>query len=170
MERGYASIVEGGIEELDAQYGPQGWRGMRRFAVHQAGGIRPCDNARASLHNACTGMHERLRCETADWPLRAAAVFAELLGMHDASWSMWLGTEDMEAAYRRVACLHPGYTVVAQWNPDAQRVEWIRIQGFNFGLKSAVIAYNRVAECITRGAVRLIPVCAAHYFARRRVQ
>ena len=38
------------------------------------------------------------------------------------------------------------------------------VQGFNFGLKSAVMAYNAVAELQTRAAVRLLPVVACHYF------
>jgi hypothetical protein len=45
-----------------------------------------------------------------------------------------------------------------------QRVALFYVQGFNFGLKSAVMAYNAVAELQTRAAVRLLPVVACHYF------
>jgi hypothetical protein len=39
------------------------------------------------------------------------------------------------------------------------------VKGFNFGIKSAVMAYNAVAEFPqTRAAVRLLPVVACHYF------
>ena len=38
------------------------------------------------------------------------------------------------------------------------------VKGFNFGIKSAVMAYNAVAEFQTRAAMRLLPVVACHYF------
>ena len=58
---------------------------------------------------------------------------------------------------------------MAQWDPrpavdGGQRVALFYVQGFNFGLKSAVMAYNAVAEFQTRAAVRLLPIVACHYF------
>ena len=60
-------------------------------------------------------------------------------------------------------------TIVAQWDPrpareGGQRVALFYVQGFNFGIKSAVMAYNAVAEFQTRAAVRILPVVACHYF------
>jgi len=108
-------------------------------------------------------MQERLVCESADFPLRVAAAFAAALGL-SADWTMFLATDDMEAAYRRLACAQPSFTIVAQWDPVRRRVAFFRVQGFNFGLVSAVVQYNALAEMLTRAAVRLIPVVTCHYF------
>ena len=125
-------------------------RPMERFPVWQKGKLRPCDNGRSSLHNACTHLHEKLRLAGADFPARVAHRFYVLLG--DGDWGMGLGTEDVASAYRRAMCSERGLTVVAQWNPDYERpgggrgrVEYYHIRGFNFGLKSAVLWWNRLA-------------------------
>ena len=99
-----------------------------------------------------------------------ASVFLHLPSRHQAMhWPLCVSTNDVVAAFRRVACADPSTTIVAQWDPrprseGGQRVKLFYVQGFNFGLKSAVMAYNAVAEFQTRAAVRLIPIVACHYF------
>ena len=46
------------------------------------------------------------------------------------------GTDDLDAAYRRVLTATPGYTVAALWDPTAQRVRYFTLAGFSFGLVS----------------------------------
>ena len=167
VDAGWATPVVGGWTELDSRY-PEGVRLMRRFGIDQNGKCRCCDSATASGHNPCTSHEERLVNVRADFPLEAAAEFADLLGI-DGSWTMHLATNDVVAAFRRVACADPRVTIVAQWDPrpavdGGQRVALFYVQGFNFGLKSAVMAYNAVAEFQTRVAVRLLPIVACHYF------
>eukprot|EP00965_Chrysotila_dentata_P108036 3568195-Pleurochrysis_carterae.AAC.1 len=59
VEKGLAFPI-GRASDMDARFGKGKWRATRRFGVHQNGKIRPCDNAKASLHNASISMHERL--------------------------------------------------------------------------------------------------------------
>jgi hypothetical protein len=158
---GWAAEI-GSLEDANRLFGLNAWRAMERFGVRQGAKLRPCDNARASGHNTGTTLHERLTCTAADFPARAAHLFASLLP--PSGWSMMLGTEDVQAAYRRIPCSQPQFTVFAQWDPTGRRVVFFRLQGFNFGLRSAVIAFNRVAEFITRAAARLFPLCVEHYF------
>eukprot|EP00965_Chrysotila_dentata_P036582 1217668-Pleurochrysis_carterae.AAC.2 len=100
VEKGLAFPI-GSASDMDAGFGKGKWRAMRRFGVHQKGKIRPCDNfAKASLHNASTSTHERLSSGTADFPIRAAALFSSLADDSDRM-SFGIGTEDLEAAYRR---------------------------------------------------------------------
>lgn len=167
VEVGWATPVAAGWTELNSRY-PEGVRLMRRFGVPQGDGCRCCDSGTASGHNPCTSHEEKLCNPRADFPLEAAADFAQLLGI-DGSWTMNVATNDVVAAFRRVACADPRVTIVAQWDPrpvekGGQRVALFYVQGFNFGLKSAVMAYNAVAELQTRAAVRLLPVVACHYF------
>ena len=68
-------------DELDNAYGRGRWRAMRRFAVEQRGKVRPCDNAKTSLHNACCTTFEKVACETADFPARVAGAFADEFGV-----------------------------------------------------------------------------------------
>ena len=165
---GWCTRVGGGLKELEARYGPGKCRVMRRFGVEQAGGVRACDNGAKSGHNRCTGCPERIFTEGADFPLEAGALFSRKLGI-DGTWSILTSTCDAVAAYRRLACLDPSLTVVAQWDPrpaeaGGQRVAFFYVHGFNFGLKSAVIGYYRWSEFLTRAAVRLGPVCCCHFF------
>jgi hypothetical protein len=95
----------GGRKDAAAFFGGDDqFREMVRFAVKQKGKIRPCDNARVSLHNLATTLFERLSLESADFPARAASLYAELLG--DTVFAFLLGTEDISAAYRRMPCAH----------------------------------------------------------------
>jgi len=169
VQVGWCSPVVGGRPELEARFGAQNIRLMRRFGVLQTERkCRCCDSGTASGHNPCTGHPERLVNVRADFPLEAAAEFASHLEL-DGSWTMQVSTNDVVAAFRRVACADPSTTIVAQWDPrpareGGQRVALFYVQGFNFGIKSAVMAYNAVAEFQTRAAVRILPVVACHYF------
>ena len=42
-------------------------------------------------------------------------------------------------------------------------MEYFRLQGFNFGLKSAVNAFNRLSACIRELANRLLAICCTSY-------
>lgn len=53
---------------------PGGLRAIRRFCVPQKGALRPCDDCKGNLLNACLRMHERLVCCT---PELAADIAAE---------------------------------------------------------------------------------------------
>eukprot|EP00965_Chrysotila_dentata_P038280 1272226-Pleurochrysis_carterae.AAC.1 len=126
VKKGLA-FPNGSASDMDARFGKGKWRAMRRFGLHQNGKIRPCDNAKASLHNALTSMHERLSSKTADFLIRAAALFSSLA---DDSYSMsfGIGTEDLEAAYRRFPKSQPQFTCFAQWDPVAKlcRILWFK--------------------------------------------
>ena len=86
------------LREVDDIFGVGCWHALESFGVAQGlrpdgtAKIRPCDNAKASLHNLATALWERLVTETADFPARAASFYAELMG--DSAFSFGLGTED----------------------------------------------------------------------------
>ena len=168
VDAGWSTPVVGGWTELNTRF-PQGVRLMRRFGVlSSCGKCRCADSGTKSGHNPCTSLPERLANVRADFPMEVAAAFAKLLPI-DGSWTMNLATNDMVAAFRRCAVADPSVTIVAQWDPrpeseGGQRVQLFYVQGFNFGLKSAVLAYNNLAEFQTRAAVRLLPIVACHYF------
>ena len=155
-------------EQLDSCYGAGRWRPMQRFAVWQKGKLRACDNARASQHNEATSTHERLAVEGADFPARVALAFYEraaALGV--PMWRMLSGTDDLQDAYRHVPSKSPEFTVVALWDPKAEgggAVRYFTLPGFNFGLKSAVPQFNRVAEAATLVALELLGVVCCHFF------
>lgn len=139
-----------------------GFRASGRFGVLQKGKLRPCENCRRALHNLATTLAERLVNESADYPARVASLYAEILG--GAMFSMLIGTEDVASAYRRMPCSQPWFTVFAQWDPHLERVVFFRLQGFNFGLKSAPNQFNRLSFCMARFAARLLRVASGQYF------
>ena len=146
--------------EMDAAYGKGRWRAMRRFGVHQKGKVRPCDNARTSLHNACTARHEKLVCETADFPARVAMAFADEFGEPVPIHS---GTDDMQDAYRHVPTHDPRYTVVLLYVPGLGP-RYYTMAGFNFGLCAAVPQFNRLSEGAVAVARRLLKVVCCKFF------
>ena len=155
------------LERLASKYGVGFWRAIRRFGVVQGTSVRACENAAESAHNAASALSERLTCETADLPVRIAAAFAAILDTDDSQpmpFNMQVGTEDLEAAYRRVLVSTPQYTVVAVWDTDAEEVALFEMPGYNFGLHSAVLSFNRVAHSLCEVARRLFAVCTGHYY------
>ena len=116
---GWCSPVVGGRAELETRFGARNIRLMRRFGVLQAEGkCRCCDSGTASGHNPCTAHPERLVNVRADFPLETAAEFAMSLEL-DGTWTMHVSTNDVVAAFRRVACAGPSTTIVC--NPNRVR-------------------------------------------------
>jgi hypothetical protein len=112
-------------------------------------------------------MCETISCETADFPVRAALEFDRLLrAAGRVLGAFWVGTEDVASAYRRILPDQPQFTIVALWDPSSPpgRVVYVQVHGFNFGLKSAVLHFNRYAIFVSRAATRMLRVCNAQYY------
>ena len=138
------------------------WRPIRRFAIWQKGKWRPCDHARESLHNGCTVPAESLAGQaTAELPAELARAFAAVRG---APVPMHGGTEDWPRAYRRSPVNDPKFNVIAVWNPFEHRAEYFVLAGFNFGLVSAVCAYNRWPRLVVSAARAWLGCCVDSYF------
>ena len=58
----------------------------------------------------------------------------------------------------------PQYTCVAVWDDDKKRVAYCDVPGHNFGLKSAVVNFNRFPELAAVAARRLLWVVTEHYY------
>lgn len=145
----------------DTLYGYGKWRPIARFGVWQKGKLRPCDDARRNFANDITRTAESLTCDGADFPLRMARAFTERLAHIP---QMLLGTEDLEAAYRRVPTSQPQYTVVALRDPGTGELKFFTMAGHNFGLLSAVLNFNRVPEFFVHVCRRVLSVCTSHFF------
>ena len=154
--------------QLDAIFGgPDAWRCMERFAVEQERPdgtlkVRLCDNAARSCHNGATSLGETIRCETADFPARAAALFYRELG--EGAWSMCLGTDDISNAYRRLGCRTPQFSVVALPDPSSGEARFFVVSGLAFGLKASVNQFNRVPALLIAFARARLGVCCSAYF------
>lgn len=97
-----------------------------------------------------TTTREKLRCDRADFPARIARLFARLAEDEGQPLPPLLGrNDDLADAYRHVPCADPRFTVVDIPNPATSRVDYFTMSGFNFGLKSAVLCFNRLPECVT---------------------
>ena len=145
---------------------PGGPRCLLRFGVEQGGKLRGCDDAALCGHNDRTQMHETIHCIGADFPAAVARAFANWdNGEGEQECAMcWIGTDDVEAAYRKILNSMPQYTVVALWSPVASRVRYFLVPGFPFGLKSAVVAFNRVEEFLIEISRVMMLVACGHYY------
>ena len=138
------------------------WRPIRRFAIFQKDKWRPCDHARESLHNECTRPSEALAGQgTAEDPSILARAFAAERG---EPVEMLGGTEDWPRAYRKAPVRSPRFNVVAVWNPYESRTEYFLLAGFNFGLLSAVVGFNRWPRFVIAMARAWLGCCAVSYF------
>ena len=152
---------------MDKTYGRGKWRCLGRTAILQKGKYRCIDNGKRSKHNKATSMHERITSGRAEFPALMAREFAKRLSAHGRYHGLRLrmkhGTNDIKAAYRRVPTAQPQYSCVAVYNTDANDVQFCDVWGHNFGLKSAVVNFNRFPEMATCAARRLFAVCTEHY-------
>ena len=152
------------FDDMVAMYGPEGFRSIRRFGILQNEEIRVCDNARESQSNAGSTERDKLRTQSPDFAARASARFARHKGPGVRGWTLEHGTDDIDAAYRRVLNATPGFTVVPAFNPALGRVQYFVHPGFNFGLVSAVLYFNAVPACIAAVARRVLAIVCDHYF------
>lgn len=137
-----------------------GPRCLLRFGVEQNDKLRGCDNGAFCGHNFRTRMHETIHCLGADFPALLAREFAKFCPNETCR----IGTDDVEAAYRKVLNSMPQYTVVALWDPKRMEVRYFTMPGFPFGLRSAVVAFNRVEEFVIEVARVLLLVACGHYY------
>ena len=154
---------------MDRKYGRGKWRCLGRNAIQQKGKWRCIDNGKRSKHNRATTMYERITCGRADFPIAISREFAKRcmqsgIGKQRKRLRMQHGTNDLRAAYRHVPTRQPQYTNVAVWNSDKQCVSYCDVPGHNFGLKSAVVNFNRFPELATVAARRLLWVVTEHYY------
>ena len=154
--------------EMNALLGEGEWRPLVRFAVQQgfnADGsikLRNCDNARSSRTNEMLACHETIASEDASFPMLVASLFAEAFG--GALEQLHHCTDDIAAAYRQLRCAHPEYSVVAIWDTEVGAVRYYTMYGHNFGLKAAVLSFNRHSQLLSWVARAWFGVCNAAYF------
>jgi len=172
-QRTEEEIAEGLVQgpfsraRMDKKYGRgRSWRCLGRSAIKQKNKWRCIDNGKRAKHNRATTLHERITCGRADFPIMIAREFARRLGgiRKRRRLRMSHGTEDLRAAYRHVPTSQPQFTCVAVWNPNAKKVQYCEVPGHNFGLKSAVVNFNRCPELTTAAARRLLWVVSEHYY------
>ena len=165
---------------MDKKHGRGKWRCLGRNAIIQKGKWRCIDNGKRSKHNAATTLHERITCGRADFPVTVARAIAKSMRLHPtiggvakrrsfrsrvrAGLRMRHGTNDVGAAYRHAPNSQPEYSNVAVWNDDEKCVSYCELPGHNFGLKSAVVNFNRYPEIATCFARRVLWVLSEHYY------
>lgn len=159
---------------MDKKYKRGKWRCLGRSAIKQKGKWRCIDNGKRSKHNRGTTMRERITCGRADFPISMAREFLRRSmarraagarsGIHKKRLRMRHGTDDLRAAYRHVPTRQMRYTNVAVWDDDRKRVAYCEVPGHNFGLKSAVVNFNRFPELAAVFARRILWVVTEHYY------
>ena len=161
------------FEEMEAiaEKTGTGWHALERFGVAQGQEpdgsckVRPCDNAKSSGTNECLTTHETISCESASFPSLVASLFYELLPPElRALVRLVHSTDDVEAAYRRMAALDQGSTVVAIYDTVEGDVRFYTMPGHNFGLSAAVLSWNRHSHLIATLARRCFGIPCGAYF------
>ena len=154
--------------EVDALFGRGNWRALDRFCIEQGvksdGSVkrRVCDNARSSKTNACLSTVETIACEDASLPALIALLIASFAP--GSIPAMHMATDDVDRAYRRMACAHPQATVVVFFDVLSGGVRYYVMDGHPFGVASAVLSFNRVTQFSVAVCKRFFGVTCGAYF------
>ena len=82
------------------------------------------------------------------------------------SWEFRQGTEDLAKAFRQVPLHNDSlrYNVVCAWSPEAAKWQFFQMLAMPFGLKAAVLQFNRVSALVTALARRVLGIpCLGFY-------
>ena len=80
--------------------------------------------------------------------------------------SVYMGTEDMQGAYRQVPlhCMDVKYAIAAVYDPDSKQVKLFEMYGQPFGAGHAVPNFCRVSEWVSRMLQRFFHMHVDHFF------
>eukprot|EP00971_Amphidinium_carterae_P285171 5660863-Amphidinium_carterae.1 len=143
---------------------------MRRRPFWQRGAAkwRMIDNGRTSGHNEAAFMSETISTSSFDAPVQLLRRLRSIHGRLADRFAPKMGSEDMEDAYRRipVATVHRRFNVIALRPPQSEGcgLHFVPCHCMPFGLKSAVVNFNRTAELAVGALRRLCAILAWHCF------
>ena len=155
-------------EHIDSLHGEGGWRPVVRFATQERSGkFRVIDNGKAGSQNDATGAEKRIHTCSSAASAAIARCFRRLLGTSlEGDLSLRSSTEHMKSAFRQVP-VHPGslrFTIIAVWLPDWNAWSFWRLFGMPFGLKGAVLDFNRVSAAFLALARRWLAIPSLSFF------
>ena len=156
-------------EDLHRRFGAYEWRPMIRFAIWQEShkAYRCIDNAKASEHNLCTSVEERIHTTSVDMGIAVCQRFRRLISQPlEGPLALHAATKDMKRAYRQVPvkCSHLRYSVIALWHPFQHKWVFGILHGLAFGLLSAVLQFNRFPALLVAIARRWLAIPVINFF------
>ena len=166
-----SGLVRGPLtsNQMDEKFGRGRWRSSHRFGVEQGSGdswkVRPIDNFKGNLVNACAATHETIHCITFEWVAFVVHIARQLcteLGIPLPP--ALLGLDDEQSAYRFILNCAPWLMAFAAYSTERSRVEHYWLPGHVFGAVAAVLNYNSWSEFQVAIARVYLAVICGHYF------
>ena len=136
---------------------------LERFGVEQKGDVRAIDNGRSNGANKATNMAETVTTPSFFYVAIVARAYAVAADTNPPP-PMTTTLLDLSMAYRTIPSAQPWYTTVAFYNPITKHPELYWLPGHNFGLKSAVVNFNRYPELVCIIARAQYAVVCEHYY------
>ena len=154
--------------QIDELHGVGSWRRVVRFATQERSGkYRVIDNGRAGSQNDVTGAEERIHTCSSAASAAIARRFRGLLGTSlQGDMALRSSTEDMKSAFRQLP-VHPEslrFTIITVWHPEWNTWSFWRLFGMPFGLKGAVLDFNRVSAALLALARRWLAIPSLSFF------
>ena len=169
IQKGYQT--EGAsVEDMNTKFGKGQWRPMPLFALSQASKDRLIADAKQGEHNEWTVEEERLQVISIDWIAEASSVLLETVQSRGEDTPDWylpgIMLEDMQDAYRQ-GPVHPDHAranIVCWWDDAHKGWRFAEVFGMVFGMRSAVLNFNRLPTLAVAAARRCFAVATANYF------
>jgi len=157
--------------DLDSLYGAGNWRALARHIVHQNGNDRPIDDAKRNGDNACTDTIETITCVPPEFLVllsKRIVQRAKECGRFPSGRAVELlaSVEDWYKGYRQLLTRreHMKFAIASFKLPVSGELAFTQLFGMPFGLKSAVLQFNRPALLLTAVARRMTLLATGHFY------
>ena len=156
-------------EQMDACYGPGGYRPLPRHVILQKDEWRPIDDGKRARVNPLSKITETVVHIPPILPLLAIKGIAARIGQDRSCLPGWFNfeaaVEDWHKGYRQLfpTRRQMRFNHVAVLDPNSRQWLFSRLRGLPFGLGSAVNQFTRYAMLMTAVARRLLFTICGHY-------
>ena len=164
------------IKTLNKRYGKGGWRAMPLFLIEQKGKFRLISDARQGEHNKFTSEDETIFTISIEFVIEllnlvSRSVKASRWGSANGDWlPPWAApsfqSDDLDEAYAQCPG-HPEHrkACIVGWpNPHTGKWMFAEANGLVFGLRAAVLAFNRWPTLMVAASRRLFATLSGNYF------
>ena len=126
--------------------------------------VRRIDNCKSNGLNAACRTVETVSCISFMFPIFVARAFVSAARARQCPCPrLWLGLDDLKAAYRMVPVMQIWLSVLAVWSLRHEKPMFYRMPGHAFGMLASVVNFCRLPAFVCYVAQAILLVAVSHY-------